>query len=87
MAYPVDPATVVGIWVGLILTLMVYSQMLYKETFLWTIAEHVSIGVTTGYIVATGIKTIMDTAVSPLTKGDALLAVPIILGLFMYAKL
>lgn len=77
-----------GLLVGGILTVMLYTRVLYKDTILYDIAEHLLLGSATAYIFVTGIKSIMSNAITPIQiEGKYTLIIPIILGLVLYTQL
>lgn len=73
------------IWVSAILTIMVYS-FLYKETYLFRFVEHLFIGTATGNLVVLSYKNISDMAISPLLVGEFGWIIPIVLGIFLFAR-
>jgi len=77
-----------GLLIGGILTVMLYTRVLYKDTILYDIAEHLLLGSATAYIFVTGIKSIMSNAITPIqNEGRYILIIPIILGLSLYTQL
>jgi len=80
-----DSAQLVGIWVGAILTLFMFS-FLYRENRFYRFTEHVFIGVGTGYTIVTCFKTFISTGWTPLIKGEYLSVIAIILGLLMLTR-
>ena len=84
MAYPTDPLILSGAWASVILTLMVYSYVLYKETPAFRFAEHTYIAASLAISVIVSYGTLEKNAFIPLSKGDASYVIPIILGLLLY---
>jgi hypothetical protein len=80
-----DAATI-GSFVAIILTIMAFSAVLYKETALFRFAEYTFIGTSAGYVLALGVKSILDNAWAPLAKGQFMYAIPIILGFVLYTR-
>jgi hypothetical protein len=85
MAYPTDPAGLVGLWLSLAWMLMIYSYQLYKETQIYRFAEHTFVGITFAVTAVTGINNARRVAFVPLSQGEFLYIIPIILGVLMYA--
>jgi hypothetical protein len=78
----------IGLILGSIGILALWSQIYYKETIIYSIAEHIYIGIATGYILVVGIKTIMLQAVTPVQTGTNLIfLLPIILGLVLFTQI
>jgi len=86
MGYPTDPVTVIGIWIGLALTLMYYSYPLYKETIAYRFAEHTTIACSFSISIVQAVRLIRDNAVTPLIGGTYHLIVPIVLGITLYTQ-
>jgi len=84
MAYPTDPAGILGIWVGFFLVLAIYSYQLYRENIVYRIAEHIYVGIAFAVVGVTAVETVKKTAIVPLMNGKVIYVVPIILGLMMY---
>jgi len=78
-----------GIWVGAVLTLMVFSYLL-GDNFLYQIAQHLFVGSTVGYAALVAYHAVVQPqliaplAVSPETHWD--LVVPLILGVLLLTK-
>jgi len=84
MAYPTEPAAMLGLWIGAILTIGLYSYMLYKETPFYRLVEHIYIGAAFGVRAVTAVKNTWRVAINPLFGGDILYLIPIALGIGMY---
>ena len=91
----------IGVWIGAILTLCIWS-FLWKDNFLYKIAESIFIGSSAGYIFSklfhesfmavlwnplTEGTTFWGVISSPLSKGNAFLFIPFFLGLLMITRL
>jgi len=87
MAYPTDPLAIAGIWTAAVMIICTYSYPLYKETYLWRLAEHTFVGSSMGIVVVTAVRTIMKSSIIPLTKGQTQFIVLIIFGLLIYTRL
>ncbi len=87
MAYPTATWDVIGLWLGWLLMLMIYSYPLYKENVAYRSAEHLFIGVTLAITLITNFSNVMRLCVTPLLQGDILMIVPLILGLMIFAML
>lgn len=77
----------IGPVIGATLILMLFSWFLYKQTWLYDIAEGVLIGTGAGYSFVMGIKAVRDNAILPLLKGELIWIIPILLGLVIYLQL
>ena len=80
-----DPA-LIGTWVALGFTLFAFSGVLYKDNIVFKFAQYTYLGASVGYIIALAVKTIIDTAWTPMVKGEYIYAIPIVLGLVLYAR-
>lgn len=69
-----------------ILTLFLFTY-LYRENFLFRLAEHIIIGSFTGHAIIMGIKSIQETGVARVTGGDVTYVIPLILGLLFFSSL
>ncbi len=90
-----------GIWIAALMTLAIYS-FLYKDNPIYRFAESILVGISVGYLLVTTFQTtIMPQAMDPLvfsfknifTPGESggiglfvMAALPIILGLLMFAR-
>lgn len=78
-----------GVWVGAILTLMVFSYLL-GDNFLYQIAQHLFVGSTVGYAASVTYHSVLQPqliaplAVSPETHWDLL--IPLVLGVLLLTK-
>lgn len=76
----------IGIWIGAGLTLCIYS-FLYKDNPFYKFAEHVYVGVSTGYLVCTAYFNAINPLFRvPLHEGNFIVLIPGILGLLLYAR-
>jgi hypothetical protein len=82
-----------GVWVGAILTLLVFSYLI-KDTVLFRIAQAIFVGVAIGYAATVAVRLVLvPKLIAPLlgNLGSAnypwVLFVPLILGLLLFAKL
>jgi hypothetical protein len=80
-----DPAAI-GNMVAVLLTILSFSGVLYKETPFFRFAEYTFIGVSAGYVLALGVKSILDNAWAPIVKGNYMYAIPIVLGFVLYTR-
>ncbi len=78
---------ILGIWIGAGLTLCIYS-FLYKDNPFYKFAEHVYVGVSTGYLICiayyNAIRPYVITQV--FTEGKLIMLVPTILGILLYTR-
>ncbi len=84
MPYPTDPLILSGVWASVILTLMVYSYVLYKETPVFRFAEHTYISASLAISVVVAYQTLSSNAFLPISQGDMTYLIPIVLGLLLY---
>ncbi|MBD3173081.1 hypothetical protein GF326_11475 [Candidatus Bathyarchaeota archaeon] len=87
MAYPTATWDVIGLWVGWVLMLMIYSLPLYKENVAYRTAEHMFIGVTLAISIIVNFSNVMRMCIRPLMQGNLLMIVPLILGLMIFTML
>jgi len=79
-------ADLVGMYVAVALTLMLWSY-LYKETILYRFAEYTFIGMASGHLFVITMLQIRNSVLVPLvSKGEYLLAIPLILGVLLYTR-
>jgi len=83
-AYPTDPLAIAGLWVALFLMLAIYSYPLFKENPVYRFAEHTFVAASMAIGIVVNLTSLNNTAIGPLTKGNYLLIIPIILGFCMY---
>lgn len=84
MAYPTDIVQILGLWMGFVLTVAIYSLQLYKENPLYRLAEHMYIGIAFAIVGITAYENTVKTAIVPLSNGEFIYIIPIFLGLVMY---
>ena len=79
----------IGLWVAAIFTIGIYS-FLYKENPLYRLAEHLVVGVSTGYGIAiTYTNVIQPRLVGPISNGEPgawILIIPALLGLLYITR-
>ena len=81
-----NPIDLIGVWVGVFITLMVLS-FLYKENPFFRLAEYVFIGLAAGYAFAASLRLFIDQALNPIfVNGNLTFIVPVILGSLFYAQ-
>ncbi len=87
MAYPTAPLDVIGLWVGWLLMLMIYSLPLYKENATYRFAEYLYVGIALAITVITNFAYVVGVAINPLLDGEILMIVPLVLGCLMFTML
>ena len=87
MAYPTAPLDVIGLWVGWLLMLMIYSLPLYKENVTYRFAEYTYDGIALAITVITNFIYVVRVAINPLLGGEILMIVPLVLGCLMFTML
>jgi hypothetical protein len=76
----------VGTTAGAICTIFFLTYVI-KENVLYRFSEHTMLGLGVGVGTAVAVKSIIDTAITPLSGGDYLMIVPIIMGILLYTRL
>jgi hypothetical protein len=87
MAYPTATLDVIGLWVGWLLMLMIYSLPLYKENAAYRFAEYTYVGIALAITVITNFAYVVGVAINPLLDGEILMIVPLVLGCLMFTML
>ena len=77
--------TPIEFWFSILLTLACLSLM-YKENPAYSAAEHIYIGLCAGHFFVLAFNNIKNMGVTPLTKGNMLVLIPIILGVMLYSR-
>ena len=81
-----NPLDLIGVWVGVFITLMVLS-FLYKENPFFRLIEYVFIGLASGYGFAAALRLFVNQALNPIfIEGDLTFVVPVLLGALFYAQ-
>ncbi len=81
-------AEIIGTWIAAGLTLCIYS-FLYKDNPFYKFAEHLYVGVSTGYLICTAyFNALKPLMVSPLIgeNKDYVVLIPTILGIVLYSR-
>jgi len=82
----VNPIDLIGVWVGVFITLMVLS-FLYKENPFFRLAENAFIGLAAGYAFAASLRLFVNQALNPIfVDGNLTFIVPVILGSLFYTQ-
>lgn len=84
MPYPTDPLGILGAWVGALLTIFIYSYILWRENLAFRWAEHTYIAATFSVAIVQAIRLIRLNIITPLLEGDIRYLIPVILGLMFY---
>jgi len=74
----------VGVIIGAILTIFVFSFPLYKESIMYRFAEYTMIGISLGMSITVAYKYILDNAVTSLIEGQYVYLVVIIFSLLIF---
>ncbi|MBP8614323.1 MAG: hypothetical protein KBI40_05640 [Firmicutes bacterium] len=74
-----------GTWVAGLMTIAIMS-LVWKENPFYRSAEHLYVGVSAGHAVVMAYNNIRDMAFEPLSTGQFVWIVPIVLGLLLYAR-
>ncbi len=80
---------IIGIWIGAGLTLCIYS-FLYKDNPFYKFAEHVYVGVSTGYVICTqffnALKPLVFDPLRTDFSNSYIVLIPTLLGLLLYTR-
>lgn len=74
-----------GTWVSAILMLCVYSYLV-KDNRVFGLTQRLYVGVGIGYGAALALRSIVNSGIKPLQKGNMMVLIPIVLGLLAYAR-
>jgi hypothetical protein len=75
-----------GVWVGVFLTLMVLS-FFYKENSFFRLTEYIFIGLASGYAFAASLRLFINQALNPIfVDGNLTFIIPVALGALFYAQ-
>ena len=81
-----NPIDLIGVWVGVFVTLMVLS-FLYKESSFFRLTEYIFIGLASGYGFAAALRLFVNQALTPIfVNGNLTFIVPLALGALFYAQ-
>jgi len=81
-----NPVDLVGVWVGVFVTLMVLS-ILYKENSFFRLTEYVFIGLASGYAFAASLRLFINQALNPIfVNGNLTFIIPVALGALFYTQ-
>jgi lipoprotein signal peptidase len=82
----VNVIDLIGVWVGVFLTLMVLS-FLYKENSFFRLTEYIFTGLASGYAFAASLRLFINQTLNPIfVAGNLTFIVPLILGALFYAQ-
>ena len=78
-------STDITVWIGAFFTIAVIS-FVFKYNRAFRFAEASGIAVTMGWIFVAAAKNMQDLGITPVTKGDVTIIVPIILGVLLFTR-
>jgi hypothetical protein len=83
MAISMDPS----VWIAALLTIFAYT-IIFKDNPLYRIAEHVLVGLSSGYLFIVTWNYVYDQSVAPFFKGQGLLVagISLVLGVLIFTK-
>jgi hypothetical protein len=81
----VNISTNPGVWIGAFATLAVFS-ILIKDNPAYRLVENIYVGAATGMAIVVAVDTVKSQALTPLSKGNVLLLIPIMLGILLYTR-
>jgi len=87
VAYPTVPIEILGLWMGWLYMLMIYSYPLYKENPAYRFGEHSFIAIYLAVTAVVNISNVMRIAITPMLQGQWMYIIPIILGFMIYTLL
>ena len=73
-----------GMWVAVILTIFMYSLILYKDNPLYKIAEAALMGTSIANVAVMAVKSLFGSGFTPLINGNYSLIIPLLLGLLVF---
>ena len=73
------------VWITTILALGIYS-FLIKDNNFFRIVEKCFVGLGAGYYAALGVRSIMQLGVTPLSEGNFVALIPLVLGAMVFAR-
>jgi len=83
MPYPTTIEGIIGAWVGALLTLAIYSYILYKETRIYRLGEHIYIGVAFAVSLITATTQLWKQVILRIMAGEYIYLTGVILGLML----
>ncbi|MCX8168692.1 MAG: hypothetical protein N3E39_00490 [Candidatus Methanomethylicia archaeon] len=83
MPYPTDPAGIIGAWTGALLTLAIYSYILYKETRIYRLGEYIYIGSAFAVLLTVSTRQIYTQILIRIMRGEYIYILGVILGLMI----
>jgi hypothetical protein len=87
MAYPTAFPEVLGLWMGWLFMLMIYSYPLYKENPVYRFAEHSYIAIMLAVNMVVNFRNVIERCITPMMGGEFLYIVPLILGIMVLTLL
>jgi len=87
MAYPTAMPDLLGLWMGWLFMLMIYSYPLYKENPVYRFAEHTFIGIMISISLIMNLQYLVNTAITPMLQGKIIYIIPLIIGAMIYTLL
>lgn len=76
----------IWVWIGALGTIAIFS-FVFKENPVYRFCEHLYVGSAAGYAISVNLKSIVDSAWTPITQeGKIVLIIPVIFGLLLYAR-
>jgi hypothetical protein len=76
----------INVTIGALLTIFIYSYILYKENPIYRLAEGALIGLTLGNMIVMTIKSLLSTGIYPFAAGNFLLIIPLAFGVLMFSQ-
>jgi len=73
------------VWVAAGLTIAILSYVLYRENPVYKVAEAAFVGISLGNVVVMAVRSLISSGVNSLIGGEAILVVPIALGLLLFS--
>jgi hypothetical protein len=81
----VNYVDLIGLWIAVFITLMVFS-FLYKENPFYRLAEYIFVGLSSGYGFAAALRLFINQSLTPIIVGSYDFVIPLILGALFYTQ-
>lgn len=78
-------STNIGVWIAALCTIGLLT-FFYKDNAWYKLVEYLYVGAAAGHAITLGWNNINDLALKPLSKGTAVVIIPILLGMMLYAR-
>lgn len=77
----------ISVWIAALLTVFIYSFILYKDNPLFRFAERSIVATMTGYYFVMGVKNLLSLSINPAFQEQQwLMLIPFLIGLLLFAR-